>query len=64
MSSCEASGMARKKMYDESKRRFTMTLTESAIEWLEKKRIELKAGSLSDVIEKMAREESELNKSE
>jgi hypothetical protein len=48
--------MARKKIYSESKRRFTMTLTETAIQWLEDKQIEMQAGSLSDVIERMARE--------
>ncbi|MBE9211281.1 hypothetical protein IQ247_00855 [Plectonema cf. radiosum LEGE 06105] len=47
--------MARKKIYSETKRRFTMTLTQTAIEWLEHKQIELQAGSLSDVIERMAR---------
>ncbi len=26
--------MARKKIYEETKRRFTMTLTETAIQWL------------------------------
>ncbi|MGD1701007.1 hypothetical protein [Dapis sp. BLCC M229] len=48
--------MARKKIYNEEKRRFTMTLTETAIQWLEKKQMELGANSLSDVIERMARE--------
>lgn len=48
--------MARKKIYSEPKRRFTMTLTETAITWLEQKQIEMQAGSLSDVIERMARE--------
>lgn len=48
--------MAGKKIYNESKRRFTMTLTQTAIEWLEQKQIELGANSLSDVIERMARE--------
>jgi hypothetical protein len=48
--------MARKKIYSEPKRRFTMTLTETAIQWLEQKQIQMQAGSLSDVIERMARE--------
>ncbi|BAZ21994.1 hypothetical protein NIES4073_28750 [Kalymmatonema gypsitolerans NIES-4073] len=48
--------MAGKKIYNESKRRFTMTLTETAIQWLEEKQAELSANSLSDVIERMARE--------
>lgn len=48
--------MVRKKIYSESKRRFTMTLTETAINWLQKKQMEMQAGSLSDVIERMARE--------
>ena len=47
--------MPRKKIYNEQKRRFTMTLTETAIKWLEEKQIELGANSLSDVIERMAR---------
>lgn len=33
-----------------------MTLTETAITWLEHQQREMKAGSLSDVIERMARE--------
>ena len=32
-----------------------MTLTETAIQWLEEKQVELGANSLSDVIERMAR---------
>ena len=48
--------MPRKKIYNERKRRFTMTLTETAIKWLEQRQIELSANSLSDVIERMARE--------
>lgn len=48
--------MPRKKIYNEQKRRFTMTLTETAIKWLEQQQIELGANSLSDVIERMARE--------
>ena len=47
--------MAGKKIYNESKRRFTMTLTETAIKWLEDKQLELGANSLSDVVERMAR---------
>ncbi len=48
--------MAGKKIYNEPKRRFTMTLTPTAIQWLEKKQLELGANSLSDVIERMARQ--------
>ncbi|WP_414582880.1 hypothetical protein [Scytonema sp. PCC 10023] len=48
--------MARKKIYLEAKRRFTMTLTQTAIQWLEQKQNEMQASSLSDVIERMARE--------
>ena len=48
--------MARKKIYAEEKRRFTMTLTQTAIQWLEQKQIDIKASSISDVIERMARE--------
>ena len=47
--------MPRKKIYDEEKRRFTMTLTETAVKWLEMKKEEIGANSLSDVIERMAR---------
>lgn len=47
--------MAGKKIYNESKRRFTMTLTDTAIKWLEDKQLEIGANSLSDVIERMAR---------
>ena len=48
--------MSGKKIYGEPKRRFTMTLTETAIKWLEEKQKELGANSLSDVIERMARQ--------
>lgn len=48
--------MAREKIYGEQKRRFTMTLTETAIKWLELKRYELGANSISDTIERLARE--------
>jgi uncharacterized protein YjiS (DUF1127 family) len=47
--------MAGKKIYNEPKRRFTMTLTETAIRWLEEKQQEINANSLSDVIERIAR---------
>lgn len=33
-----------------------MTLTQTAIKWLEQKQLDMKASSLSDVIERMARE--------
>jgi uncharacterized protein YjiS (DUF1127 family) len=52
----EAVNMSGKKIYGETKRRFTMTLTETAIQWLEKKQEELGANSLSDVVERLARE--------
>jgi hypothetical protein len=48
--------MSRKKIYNEPKRRFTMTLTETAIKWLEQKQQEIGANSLSDVVERIARE--------
>ncbi|GAB1537971.1 hypothetical protein NUACC21_06270 [Scytonema sp. NUACC21] len=57
MSILKVVNMAGKKIYNESKRRFTMTLTETAIKWLEEKQLELGANSLSDVIERMAREQ-------
>ena len=50
--------MAGKKIYDQPKRRFTMTLTETAIQWLEQKQLELGANSLSDVVERMARKKA------
>jgi hypothetical protein len=56
MSYIEVVNMPRKKIYNELKRRFTMTLTETAIQWLEQKQEELGANSLSDVIERMARQ--------
>lgn len=56
MSITQVGDMARKKIYSEAKRRFTMTLTETAIQWLEEKQNEMQAGSLSDVVERMARE--------
>lgn len=48
--------MAGRKIYNESKRRFTMTLTETAIQWLDSKKEEMGANSLSDVIERLARQ--------
>ncbi len=48
--------MAGKKIYNEPKRRFTMTLTQTAIQWLSQKQLELGANSLSDAVERMARE--------
>jgi uncharacterized protein YjiS (DUF1127 family) len=47
--------MPSKKIYGEPKRRFTMTLTRAAINWLESQQKTLEANSLSDVIERMAR---------
>lgn len=47
--------MAGKKIYGEEKRRVNLTLTQTAIKWLEEKKSEIGANSLSDVIEKMAR---------
>lgn len=48
--------MARKKIYSERKRRLNLTLTDTAIKWLESQQIQLTASSLSDTIERMARE--------
>ena len=48
--------MARKKIYSETKVRLSLSLTETAIKWLEVKQAQLTASSLSDVIERMARE--------
>jgi hypothetical protein len=48
--------MARNKIYSEPKCRFTITLTETAIAWLEEKQHEISASRLSDVVERLARE--------
>jgi hypothetical protein len=48
--------MPRKKIYGEKKTKLTLTLTQTAKDWLESKQTELKANSLSDTIERMARE--------
>lgn len=48
--------MPRKNIYGEKKTKLTLTLTSTAKDWLESKQIELKASSLSDTIERMARE--------
>ena len=48
--------MAGKNIYNQPKRRFTMTLTESAISWLESMKGEMGANSLSDVVERLARQ--------
>jgi uncharacterized protein YjiS (DUF1127 family) len=52
---------AKETIYGEGKRRFTMTLTETAIEWLEEQRRVLGANSLSDAVERMARAKPENN---
>ncbi len=48
--------MSRKKIYSEPKRKVNLSLTETATKWLEEKRVQLTASSLSDVIERLARE--------
>ena len=48
--------MARPKIYGEEKRKTTLTLTPTAFKWLEEQKILLKANSISDAIERMARE--------
>jgi len=52
--------MGRKKIYSENKRRIDLTLTETAVKWLRTKQVELTATSLSDAIERMAREQNEV----
>lgn len=52
--------MAGKKIYNEPKRRFTMTLTQTAIQWLSEEQVKLGANSLSDVIERMARKAAQI----
>ena len=47
--------MARKKIYSEVKRGLNLTLTDTAIKWLESQQTQLTASSLSDAIERMAR---------
>lgn len=51
--------MPREKIYGESKQRFTMTLTDTAIQWLKNQQKQMGANSLSDVIERMARQDTE-----
>lgn len=48
--------MARKKIESEAKLKFNLSLTETATKWLEEKQAELTTSSLSDVIERLARE--------
>lgn len=48
--------MAGKTIYGEAKRRLNLTLTETAIRWLESQQAKLTGSSLSDAIERMARE--------
>ncbi len=48
--------MPRKKIYNEPKRKVNLSLTETATNWLEEQRVQLTASSLSDVIERLARE--------
>lgn len=52
------SSVGRKKIYEEDKKRFTMTLTQTALDWLEQKRIEMNLTSASDVIEQLARKKA------
>jgi hypothetical protein len=51
--------MAGKKIYGEEKKQISLSLTKTAVKWLETKKVELTARSLSDVIERMAREQNE-----
>ena len=51
--------MSRKKIYNESKRQVTMTLTETAIRWLEQEKESIGANSLSDTIEHSAKQKGE-----
>lgn len=48
--------MPRKKIYEETKNKITLTLTATAIAWLETKKAEIHATSISDTIERLARE--------
>lgn len=52
--------MAGKKFYDEAKSRLNLSLTKTAVKWLETKQAQLTARSLSDAIERMARERNEV----
>jgi hypothetical protein len=49
--------MSGKTIYGEPKNKTTLTLTKTALKWLEKMQIELNANSLSDAIEKMSRKQ-------
>ena len=48
--------MPRKKIYSEPKLKINLSLTETATKWLDERRVQLTASSLSDVIERLARE--------
>lgn len=47
--------MSGKTIYGEPKQKTTLSLTETALKWLTQKQVELNANSLSDTLEKMAR---------
>jgi hypothetical protein len=47
--------VVRKTIYNEPKNKTTLSLTKTALEWLEREREKLNANSLSDALEKMAR---------
>jgi hypothetical protein len=51
--------MPKETIYGESKKRFTMTLTDTAIQWLKSQQQSLGANSLSDVVERMARKDAQ-----
>jgi uncharacterized protein (DUF1778 family) len=51
--------MAGKKIYGEKKTQISLTLTQTAVKWLETRKNQLTARSLSDAIERMAREPNE-----
>jgi len=48
-----------KNLYDEEKKKVSLTLTKTAVRWLRRRQAELDAISLSDVIERLARAEKD-----
>lgn len=52
--------MSGKTIYGEGKDKTTLSLTKTAITWLKEKQVELRANSLSDTIERMARQTDDI----
>jgi hypothetical protein len=50
--------MARPRIYQEPKQRLEVSITQTALKWLEKQKDALDARSISDTVERLARKES------